>query len=825
MKQFLIAFVLVYCAQLQSQVLQVIDKTTRQTVPGAVVYSPNGKLSAVSNALGQLDFSKFKGLDSIYINLVGYVPVLTSAAAIEKNKYLVELNEGAVSLSEITVSANRNDENILEIPNRIEKLNMKEVAFQNPQTTADLLGTSGYAYIQKSQLGGGSPMLRGMATNRVLLVVDGVRMNTAIFRSGNLQNVISLDANALESTEILFGPGSVMYGSDAIGGVMSFGTIKPKFADTSSSCKLWGNALLRTSSANAEQTGHLDVNLGFKRLSFLVSFTHSKYGDLRSGSVGGVNYFYRPNYVQTVDNKDYILQNPDSTLQVGSKYSQRNFMSKLSYKATNYLSVDYGLHYSETSPYNRYDRLYVVQTSGPNKNKLRYAEWYYGPQKWNMNQFSLTHNRKNALYSHLKLIVALQHFEESRYDREFMSPIRRMQKETVRALSINIDLEKKLNARWSLQYGAEALHNKVGSTASLTQITTNEAQGSVTRYPDGCSWQSYGAYLSSKYQVAKHLIFSVGARYSYYKILADFDTAFFAFPFSNTKMSNGNLNGSLGFVYTVNRSWQLYTNAATGFRAPNIDDMGKVFESTPGFLVVPNPNLKPESAYSVELGTVKSFKRFMKLDAAAYYTLIDDAMERMNYTFNGQSTIFYEGNNSTVQAVQNVTKAYVYGLQAGVDMFYKGLGLKSTFSFQRGKEQSGDSLVYYPLRHAAPAFGSTHLTYQMKRFKYDFYVVYNGRMDYEDLALTERVNASYARDYSIDPKGKPYSAGWYTLNFKVGYYPTKDLAITIGVENIADLLYRPYSSGINAPGRNFILALKYRIPQPKTSQKPTVKGI
>jgi hemoglobin/transferrin/lactoferrin receptor protein len=222
---------------------------------------------------------------------------------------------------------------------------------------------------------------------------------------------------------------------------------------------------------------------------------------------------------------------------------------------------------------------------------------------------------------------------------------------------------------------------------------------------------------------------------------------------------------------------------------------------------------------------VKSFKRFMKLDAAAYYTLIDDAMERMNYTFNGQSTILYEGNNSTVQAVQNVTKAYVYGLQAGVDLFYKGIGLKSTFSYQHGKEQSGDSLVYYPLRHAAPAFGGTHLTYQMKRFKFDFYVVYNGRMDFEDLALTERVNASYARDYSIDPKGLPYSAGWYTLNFKMAYYPTNTLAITTGVENIADLLYRPYSSGINAPGRNFMLAVKYRIPQPRSSQKLTVKGL
>lgn len=818
MKQFLIVFVVAFYAQLQSQVIHVIDKTTRQALPGAVVYSQHGKVNSVSDAMGQVNFLAFKGLDTIYVNLVGYVPVLTSSAELERNNYVIELNEGAVSLNEITVSTNRNNENKLEIPNRIEKINMNEVAFQNPQTTADLLGTSGYAFIQKSQLGGGSPMLRGMATNRVLLVVDGVRMNNAIFRSGNLQNVISLDANALESTEILFGPGSVMYGSDAIGGVMSFGTLKPKFADTNATYKLSGNALLRTSSANAEQTGHVDVNVGFKQLSFVVSFTHSKYSDLRSGSVGGVNYFYRPNYVQTIDDKDYMVQNPDSTLQIGSKYSQSNFMSKLSYKPTKNLSFEYGLHYSETSPYNRYDRLYVMQTAGPYKNKLRWAEWYYGPQIWNMNQLSISHNKSNALYSHLKLIVALQHFEESRFDREFMVRELRMQKETVRAFSVNLDLDKKLSSRWSLHYGAEAVHNKVGSIASLTHVVTDERQGTVTRYPHGSTWQSYGAYLTTKYQLSKRLIFNAGTRYSYYKILADFDTTYFAFPFSNTKMSNGTLNGSFGFVYTVNRNWQLYTNAATGFRAPNIDDMGKVFESTPGYLVVPNPNLKPERAYNAEIGTVKSFKRFMKVDAAAYYTIIDDAMERMNYTFNGQTTIRYQGNKSTIQAVQNVAKAYVYGLQAGIEMFYKGFGLKSTFSYQHGKEQSADSLVYYPLRHAAPTFGGTHLTYQMKRFKFDFYVLYNGRMDYEDLALTERVNSSYARDYSSDPKGLPYSAAWYTLNFKAAYYPNNFLALTLGVENIADVLYRPYSSGINAPGRNFIAALKFRIP-PKGFKK------
>ena len=808
MRKFFFVLLVWHMLPARAQVLTVIDKTTRQELPSVLVYATNTKKSVFTNAKGQADVSAFAGADSLVLKLVGYVPIITSFNQLQAQQFRVELTEGDVSLEEVTVTSNRTQINKLEVPNRVEKLNMNEVAFQNPQTTADLLGTSGYAFIQKSQLGGGSPMLRGMATNRVLLVVDGVRMNNAIFRSGNLQNVISLDANALESTEIFFGPGSVIYGSDAIGGVMSFRTLEPKLADSAANMLVHGNALLRTSSANNERTAHADINLGFKKWAWTGSYTRSEYQDLRSGTKGGVNWFYRPYYVQTVDNKDYMVANQDSSLQVGSKYNQTNMMQKLRYKPNKNWDLDYGFHYSETSPYNRYDRLYVMQTSGPYKNKLRWAEWYYGPQKWNMHKLGVSHTRTQGAYSHLSVIAALQNFEESRYDREFMVRELRMQKETVKALSFNLDADKKLNSRLTLYYGAEMIHNKVGSVANLTHVISGEVLPSVTRYPDGSTWQSAGLYASVKFHLSKKLIFNAGTRYSYYQIKAVFDTTYFPFPFTKTNMSHGNLNGSLGCVYAASPNWQIYLNGASGFRAPNIDDMGKVFESTPGYLVVPNPNLKPEKVYNAEIGTVKTVNRFLKYDFAAYYSYLNDAMERMDFRFNGQNTIRYQGNKSTIQAVQNVAKAQVYGIQTGIDLFYKGFGLKSVFSYQNGKEQSPDSLVYYPLRHAAPMFGSTHFTYQAKKIKLDFYLIYNGRMEYEDLALTERVNPSYARDYSIDPKGRPYSDSWYTLNFKAAFYPLKTLALTTGVENILDLLYRPYSSGINAPGRNYMVALK-----------------
>lgn len=800
-----IFFISIY--SLYAQVVTVLNSKNGDPIEMATISEKKSEVIKVTNKNGQTDISDLKDSDSLYIRHLSFLEQVTTYEQLRSMNFLVELTENHFKLKEVVILSDRWKEKRLEVPNRIESIKIKDVAFQNPQTTADLLGISGYAYIQKSQLGGGSPMLRGFATNRVLLDVDGVRMNTAIFRSGNVQNVISLDANAVEETKILFGPMSVLYGSDAIGGVMTFKTLKPKFLDSiHKKVYTTGNAFIRTSSANSERTGHINFNVGLKNLAFLTSVTYADYDDLRSGNVGGDRYFYRTHYVQTIDNKDYMVKNIDSTLQIGSEYSQLNFMQKILFKPTNNWELDYGFHFSETSKYNRYDRLYVMQTSGPYKNKYRWAEWYYGPQKWQMHRVGITNLHKNKFYEKSRLIMAYQFFEESRHDREFMHREKKSQIEQVDAYSVTLEFDKSLyNKKIDIIYGTEAVYNQVNSKSSLKHIITGEITPTVTRYPDGSTWELYSIYTHADYKLSEKIKTSAGVRYSNYIIKAKFDTSIFPFPFTTTYMTNDALSGSLGTIYTIDTTCQIYLNGATGFRAPNIDDAAKVFESTPGYLVVPNPKLKPEKVYNAEIGFVKRFKSLIRFDLAAYYTILKDGMVRRNFTFNGDSTIRYLGNKSRIQAIQNVSEIRVHGLQAGIEFFYKGIGLKSNISFQDGKEQS-DSLVFYPLRHAAPTFGSAHLFYEHRKFRMEFYVVYNAKMDYEDLALTERLNLSYARDEN----GKPYVAAWHTFNFKSSVNFNQYTTLTFGIENITNVLYRPYSSGINAPGRNFIISLRTR---------------
>lgn len=250
----------------------------------------------------------------------------------------------------------------------------------------------------------------------------------------------------------------------------------------------------------------------------------------------------------------------------------------------------------------------------------------------------------------------------------------------------------------------------------------------------------------------------------------------------------------------------MYTNFSSGFRSPNIDDLGKVFDSEPGSVVVPNVNLKPEYAWNAEGGFAFTMGDFMKADLSLYYTLLTDALARRDFSYNGRDSIVYDGELSRVQAIQNITRARVFGIQGGIKASLgQGFGLSTVFNWQNGEEQSEDSLKYYPLRHAVPFFGSTHLTWERPKLRFDLYAEYNAGLDYEDLPLSERTDAA---PYAKDDNGNPYVPAWTTLNFKAAWYINRNFTLNAGVENITDQLYRPFASGISAPGRNFIVALR-----------------
>ncbi len=794
-KTFLFLFFIFISLSIYSQVVTIIDETNLEPIENVIIYGKSKFVMTDKN--GKADISIFDKSETLVFKHTSYADLYLTFSEIEKQYFRISMVESALDLNEVVISANSWEQNKNEVSNRIKIISKKTIANTNFQTSADLLKASGEVFIQKSQLGGGSPMIRGYSANRILLVVDGVRMNNAIFRSGNLQNVISLDANSIENSEIILGTGSVIYGSDAIGGVIDFHSLKPKFA-SDKKILVKGNLMSKFSSADYEKTGHIDFNMGTEKFASLTSFSYSDYGDLKMGSKGGFKEYLRPEYINTINGIDVIVQNEDPLIQKFSGYSQMNFLQRFAFKASEKLMINYGFYYSKSSDVPRYDRL--LQYSDDN---LKYAEWYYGPQKWVMHNLKLRYSEKTKLFDNLKFITAFQDYSESRHDRKFKKNEIRERYENVKALSFNIDFEKHLSEKSSVYYGSEAVLNKVFSQGEKRDIFTGIKVPASSRYPDNSDYSSYAAYVSFKRNFSDDLTFNSGIRYNKIFAHADLDTSFYQFSYTATDLNTGALNGSIGLSYRP-ETWLLKFSAGTGFRAPNIDDMAKIFDSEPGNVVVPNDDLKPEYIYSTDLGISKTFLNKFQIDISAFWSYLNNALIRGDYTFNGQDSIMYDGEMSKVQAVINADFANVYGFNISLNADISEMfSIKSTYNYSKGKD-SFDK----PLRHIAPAFGTAHFIYKTNKLRADFFAEYNAEISYADLADSER-DKTYM--YTVDINGNPYSPSWYTLNLSIVYQLNKTFRLKGGIENISDRQYRSYSSGIVAPGRNFFFSLSASI--------------
>jgi len=274
------------------QTITVRDSSTNKLLENIAVFNPQKTKSTLSNNGGVVKIDDFDDNDIIIFQHPSYKTVHYTKDQLKGLNYKLHLSQHIRLLKEFVLSASKFEEKKADIPFRMEIIDHQQIEMLNPQTSADVLQMTGKIMVQKSQMGGGSPVIRGFEANKILLVIDGVRMNNAIYRSGHLHNVITIDNAILERTEVVFGPASVIYGSDALGGVMHFYTKNPQLAvnDTSINSNLPAgrqglNAYIRYSSANNEQTTHFDFQLGFKKIGFLTSITHSDFDDLRMGQV------------------------------------------------------------------------------------------------------------------------------------------------------------------------------------------------------------------------------------------------------------------------------------------------------------------------------------------------------------------------------------------------------------------------------------------------------------------------------------------------------------------------------------------------------------
>jgi hemoglobin/transferrin/lactoferrin receptor protein len=789
-KKLMLLFLVVAVQNIRAQTFKIIDKSTNNIISDyEIFFSENTYIFGKTTiTIVHPEYRTF----TIEIN-----------SPRKTDTVVLYLTPSTLKMNEVVVSANRFTEKHNDVPRQIQSISQTNIQFQNRQNTGDLLEQSGNVFVQKSQQGGASPVLRGLESNRVLLVVDGVRMNNAIFRGGHLQNVLRIDQNMLAKSEILFGGGSVIYGSDALGGVMYFETMKPVLNKNVS------NGYMRFGSVNNESTFHYDANIGFEKWAHLISVTNSSFGDLRQGTnkanVDGDSIYQRSYYATRINNRDSMTKNADPALQIGTGYSQYDIMYKALFQQNKTKQHVFNFQLSNSSNVPRYDRL-----NQWNGKTYKSAEWYYGPELRTMTSYQFSNNLKQKYADKYKFTLAYQYIEESRNDRSWQSLYLNKRHEYVHVASINLDAVKTLkqnpNAFHEIRYGLDGQFNDVASNAHDENINTGVISKIPTRYPEGGSNMVFmAAFVSHSWEIGKKIIISDGLRYNFVSLNSAFNNLFL-FPFLNNKLTQNNhaMNGNIGLVYNPIKNLKLYTNVSTAFRAPNLDDVSKVFDSKSGeAIITPNANLLPEYTYNYELGISTIYKK-IKLEAVGYFTQIQHAIVIKSSTLNGQDSAMYNGVNTKVFSNQNAQQAYIYGysVQLAADLF-KSIAVTSSLNYTYGRnvENGNES----PLDHIPPMFGRTAVSYFTKKFSAEVSSLYNGWKNIVDFNIAGEDNAIYAT-----PKGAP---AWYTLNVKAQYALGKNGKIQLqsGIDNITDTQYRVFASGMSAAGRNIWVCIRVKI--------------
>ncbi|WP_167856379.1 TonB-dependent receptor [Hymenobacter metallicola] len=703
-----------------------------------------------------------------------------------------------IGLSEVVVSANRVQERKADVPQQIDVLRATQIRLQNPINTADALLNTGQVFVQKSQFGGGSPVLRGFEANKILLVVDGVRMNNAIYRAGHLQNILSTDANSVERIEVLSGAGSVLYGTDALGGVISILTKNPLLSDSATATlpRVRTGSFVRYGTAAQEKTAHADLSLGWQKFGSLTSITASDFDDLRKGrrdykSFPGFGENLR--YVERQDGKDVVVENDNVNIQRQSGYRQLSVLQKFLYRPSAAQQHTVNVQYSTTSNVPRYDRLQTYRNGA-----LRYAEWNYGPEKRFFASYQYQYTGATKLFDMVRFTPAVQKVNESRLVRDFGKDLRDENLEEVRIGSLNLDLFKQIG-RHELRYGAEATHNKVESTGRRVNIVSGASTGIATRYPNGSTYATKGVYVSHNWEITPQLILSDGLRYSSVRLKANFNPEFFKSNLLNSDQESSSLNGNLGLVWMLPAGFRVSGLVSTGFRNPNLDDVSKTFEQNNGTLIIPNTSLKPEQIFYREAELSNTIEGKLHVAVTGFYSTLTDAIVVRPYTApDGSTTTVYNGQAFTTVANTNTGKARVYGFSGRFNAaLARHWGAQASVTYTKGRDLSLD----VPLDHIPPVYGRGAITYQNRKFTAEGSMLFNGRKGIAEYSPSGEDNL-----IQNTPVG---ALGWQTFNLRTTYQLTKSWSVQSGLENILDQSYRAFASGINGAGRNFYLTVRF----------------
>ena len=758
-------------------------------VPFATVINRNNGDAASADELGNAVLPDLGGKDTLVVRSLGYMDLMVPAR--EGVPQVLRMVNDPVSLEAAQVVSEVANFDVARVATSIQSLSMEGVEpvkrIEQPQTAAELLWSTGSVMVQQSQQGGGSPIIRGFEANRILLVVDGIRMNNAIYRSGHLQNAITIDPSILQQTEVILGPNSVVYGSDALGGVIHYHTRSPSYQTHK-----WQT---RMSSAYRSQNNsvrlHADVEYGGDKWATLTSVSASRFGDLRMGSWrphGNATWGLDSVYADRVNGVDTMMVNADPLLQVGSGYDQIDLLQKFRF-ATPIGNWGLNVQYSNSTNIPRYD-----VSDDRSGGLLKWAEWDYGPQRRLLAAVS------HALYAHrlggiqFRTTLAYQNIGEERIQRRFGSDWRESLRETVDIWSGSMTASRRFRKTF-VSAGFDVSLNEVASEADRTHLQTDSTTAISTRYPSGGSNMAmFGGFLTARRPFDNRGVLTAGLRYS----TAALESRFLpdpnvALPFDVIESRKGALTGGASLHWDLSSAWRINTSISNGFRHPNVDDVGKVREKA-GYVIVPNDSLRPEYLYSAEQGVSWNLggKGLLQMDINGFVTLWRDAIIPVNASLAGDTMLWIDGDSARVQTHVNASQAVLRGARFSVRaQLFPKVTFEGAVNWTYGQETESNT----PLGHIPPTFGRVAFDVEHKWMTWVVHSNFSGFKPMERFAPGSVDNPDLAL-----AEGSPR---WWTLNVEGRFRLSDGLELRAGGLNLLDMHYRVFASGISAPGRGF----------------------
>lgn len=615
----------------------------------------------------------------------------------------------------------------------------------------DALASNVGVFLQQTTPGQGAPIIRGLKGSSILHLVDGMRLNNAIFRSAPTQYFSLVPVSAIERIEILRGTPTSLYGNDAVGGVVQLVTRVPMF--DSSETHLRGEAYTAFDTAELSKTVRAAVDVGNNALASSFSAEYLQTGDRRVGGGERIS---------------------------PSGYESRAARWVLSATPADDRSWLFDVQYLEQPETPRIDEL----VPGFGQTTPSSSEFFFAP-----NRRVFAHG-KYTLKDGLGGLdwttdVAWQRIDDDRVTRDYEATEIRRESNSSDLYGLTLSASR-LTDTGSWIIGAELYDDKVHSQRVEEDLLTGMTRRQASRFPDGSTVRQAALYANLQRQLTDRHNISVGVR-----VTNDDVTLPQTLVSAAADINNTDLSGDLGWIFDLSQRWQLLANVGLGFRAPNVFDLG-TFGNRPGNRFnIPNTTLNSERVAQADVGVRYRSDR-ARVDVMMYSLQYDDRITSVN---TGAVT---PAGRDVVQSV-NAAESSIRGVEASLDYQLSGaVSAHAILNYTWGEQQITGSDAE-PAGRIPPLNGSISLSYDtVSDFQLKGWVRFASKQD--------RLSARDVSDVRIDPTGTP---GWVALGIRAQKELGQSWWLAMTLDNLLDQRYRNHGSGLDAPGRNLMFNAGY----------------